>query len=125
MENTDKRELKNYYKNKEKIGGIYCIQCGENGRMWVKSTRDMVGQKNKFEFSISINSCPEPGMLAEWNKYGAKSFHFAILEEIVKKEMQTEREFKEDIDVLLELWLEKHRKDETQRGDENGAETEY
>ena len=47
-------------------------------------------------------------MRGEWAQYGAQSFTFEILEEIKKKDTQTEQEFMEDIGVLLELWTEKY-----------------
>lgn len=107
MEKLSKRELKENYKNRTVIGGVYCIKCNANGHMWIKSTTDLMGQKNKFEFSISAHSCLEPQMYKEWNQYGADSFSFVILEEIKKGETQTEREFADDIDILLEMWTEK------------------
>jgi hypothetical protein len=107
MENNTKKQLKEQYKNREVIGGVYGVKCEGNGRMWIKSTKNMTGQKNRLAFSIAANSCPEPGMLAEWNQYGAKSFSFVILEQIKKKEVQTEREFSNDIELLLEMWMEK------------------
>lgn len=107
MEKLSKKELKENYKNRIMIGGVYCIKCNGNGRLWIKSTKDMMGQKNKFEFSASTNSCPEPRMYKEWKQYGAKSFSFVILEELKKGETQTEHEFADDIDMLLEMWMEK------------------
>jgi hypothetical protein len=107
MEKPSKRELKENYKNRKVTGGIYCIKCDGNGRVWMKTAKDMAGHKNKFEFFVSTNTCPEPGMFKEWRQYGAKSFSFDILEEINKGETQTDREFSDDIDVLYQLWLDK------------------
>jgi hypothetical protein len=111
METAKRKMLKNAYKNKAIIGGIYCIQCNGNNRMWIKSTRNLLSQQNKFEFAISINSCPEPDMHTESAKYGAQSFSFTILEKLEKKETQTEHEFSEDMSVLLDIWLEKYKQD--------------
>ena len=117
MDSAKRKELKNTYKDKPAVGGIYLIQCSGDGRTWVKSTTNLAGQRNKFAFSISMGSCPEPAMRTEWIQYGAQSFSFVILEELKQKETQTNREFSEDIDVLLEIWLEKYRQD----GNANGT----
>lgn len=107
MEKHSKKELREQYKNRVVIGGVYCIKCKDNGKIWIRPTKDIKGSKNRFEFSVSINSSPENCMLKEWRHYGAKAFSFEVLEEIKKKETQTEEEFSEDVDVLLEMWLEK------------------
>jgi hypothetical protein len=46
-------------------------------------------------------------MLKTWKQYGADSFSFEIVEEIEKKETQTQRQFSDDLNTLLELWNEK------------------
>ncbi len=107
MDHLTKRELKENYKNRKVTGGIYCITCVGNHRRWMKSTRNIEGERNRYHFFLSTNSCPEPGMLKEWNQYGAESFSFTVLEEIEKGETQTDREFAEDIAVLLQMWTEK------------------
>jgi len=66
----------------------------------------MQGIKNRFEFSVSINSCPETCMIKAWNQFGASAFTFEILEEMQKKETQTDREFSDDLNTLLEIWTE-------------------
>ncbi len=104
-----KRELQQQYKNRVVIGGVYCVICEGNGHTWIRSAKDIAGQKNKYEFFIKTNLCPEPGMNADWSRYGAESFRFSVLEELEKGEIQTDREFTEDLKVLLELWNEKYQ----------------
>jgi len=111
MDFVKRKELKNAYKEKAAVGGIYRIQCNGNGRAWVKSTTNLAGQKNKFAFSVSTNSCPEPAMRTEWMKYGLQSFSFDVLEVLNKKETQTDREFSEDIQALHKIWLERQRQE--------------
>lgn len=111
METRSKKELKENYKSRVVVGGIFGIKCLGNDRIWIKSTKDMPGQKNRFGFAVATNSCPEPGMLGEWKQYGAKSFSFVVLEEIEKGEIQTEQEFSDDVATLLEIWIDKQKEE--------------
>lgn len=101
------KSLKEQYKNRALIGGVYCIKCNENIKPWIRATTDMQRSKNRFLFSISMNSAPEPCMLDAWNEFGGSAFSFEILEEIQKKKTQTDGEFSDDVDTLLEIWIEK------------------
>ncbi len=107
MNSNRNKELKNLYKNKAVIGGICCIRCSGNQRSWIQTTRNIEGFRNRFNFALAINSCPDPSMREEWTKYGGESFSFTVLEEIKKGESQTDKEFSDDISVLYEMWLEK------------------
>lgn len=109
MEKLSKKDLKEQYKNRVIIGGVYCVKCNSNSNLWIRATKDMQGSKNRFVFSVSTNSCPEMCMLEAWKQFGASDFSFEIIEEIQKKETQTEREFSDDVNTLLEIWTEKLR----------------
>ncbi|WP_303870987.1 GIY-YIG nuclease family protein [Acetobacterium wieringae] len=111
METQSKKELKESYKNRAVIGGIYGIKCSGNDRIWIKSTKNMAGQQNRFGFAVATNSCPEPAMLDDWKAFGAKSFSFVVLEEIEKSEAQSEREFSDDVAILLEIWIDKQKEE--------------
>ncbi len=54
-------------------------------------------------------------MREAWLQFGADAFSFEVAEEIMKKDTQTEAEFSEDVNVLLEMWQEKEK-----GGDFNG-----
>ncbi|MBE5986064.1 GIY-YIG nuclease family protein [Lacrimispora sp. AGF001] len=112
MESSAKKALKDQYKNRIMTGGIYRIQCSKDGSYWLRTSLDMQGSKNRFAFSKSTDSCPEICMLKTWKQYGADSFSFEIVEEIEKKETQTQRQFSDDLNTLLELWNEKRMEGE-------------
>lgn len=102
MDTDKKRQLKEEYREKEVIGGVYCIKCSGNQRSWIKSTRDMEGSRNRYNFSMNIDSAPEPTMRSEWDKYGKESFSFEVLEEIKKGKDRTDKEFRDDVKALYE-----------------------
>jgi len=107
MDKKSRKEILNTYKDRVVTGGIYCIECSGNHRKWIRSTVDMEGSKNRFDFSITMKGSPEPAMLNECRKYGWESFSFNVLEELKKGKEQTNKEFADDIAALLEMWLDK------------------
>lgn len=122
MEKLSKKALKEQYKNKVAVGGVFRIKCGGSGAVWLRSTVDMQGSKNRFDFSQLNDSYPEPCMRDAWTAYGASSFSFEVLEEIKMRKTQTQREFAEDINVLLLLWTERVKSEqegESRFGTEN------
>ena len=110
MERNSKKEIKDQYKNRKLVGGIYSIKCNGSGRIWIKSTKDLEGQFNKFNFFVTTNSCPEPTMRADWNQYGAQSFSFSVIEKLEKSETQTENDFANDVRALYEMWINENRR---------------
>jgi hypothetical protein len=55
-----------------------------------------------------MGGCFHPKLQQDVNRYGSGAFTFAVLEELEKKSTQTDREFADDLDVLLSMWLEKY-----------------
>lgn len=106
MEQLNKKEIRDHYKNRTLTGGVFNITCSGSGRVWIKSTNDLGGQINKFNFFVSTNTCPEPTMRSDWQQYGAESFSFSIVEKLEKGESQTDNEFAEDIRALYEICQE-------------------
>ena len=109
MDPGKRKNLKDVYKEQPSVGGVFCIACSGNHRNWIKATRNIAGQQNKYNFAMATGVCPEPAMRSEWLQYGAASFSFKVLETLTKKETQTDADFGDDLGVLLDLWMEEYR----------------
>ncbi|MDR1623258.1 MAG: GIY-YIG nuclease family protein [Synergistaceae bacterium] len=102
-----RKELTSRYRERKITGGVYLLKNTQGGKSLLEATTDMRGSKNRFDFSQKTNSCANLKLQQDWEKYGAGAFTFEVLEEHVKSESQTMKEFEADIAVLKELWFEK------------------
>jgi len=107
MEQSRKKELKDAFKQRPAAGGVYEIRCA-NGRCWVRGDVDLPGAENRFRFSQLTGSCVAPALQQDWARLGPKSFTFAVLERLKKKDDQTDRQYREDVETLADLWREKY-----------------
>ena len=107
MDKQNKKEMLAAYKERKVIGGICAIKNIANGKMLLLSVLDLQGYKNRFGFSQATGGCINVRLQKDWEKFGADSFVLETLEELVKKETQTLKEFSDDIKTLKEIWLEK------------------
>lgn len=107
MDKQDRKAMLAAYKQRKVIGGICVIKNNANGKMLLAAVVDLQGYRNRFEFSKTVSGCADPRCQKDWEKFGSEVFSFEILEELEKKELQSEKEFKDDIEILKEIWLEK------------------
>ena len=102
----DKKELQNRYKEREIVGGIYAIKNMLNNKVFLEAATDLRGIRNRFEFAQQTGSCIHVKLQRDWDKHGGGQFVFEVLEELHKGDTQTAEEFKADIMLLKEMWLE-------------------
>jgi len=105
--NQTKKELQAQYKEREVVGGVYVIRNISDNKLFLDSTTDLQGTKNRFEFAKSSNLCVHLKIQADWGKRGSDSFVYEVLEELKKGAAQSSAEFKAEIDILKEMWAEK------------------
>ncbi|MDR1482788.1 MAG: GIY-YIG nuclease family protein [Synergistaceae bacterium] len=105
--NTARKELKERYKQRKIVGGVYLIRNTRGGRVLLGATTDIRGSGNRFDFSRKTGLCVDMRLQEDWKKWGADSFVFEVLEEYEKDDSQTMEEFQSDISVLKDLWDEK------------------
>lgn len=59
MDFSSRKILKEKYINREIVGGVYRILCNKTGEYWLKTTKEIKGAQNRFEFSKKTNTSPE------------------------------------------------------------------
>lgn len=95
------------YKQRMLKGGVYRIVNTRSGKMLLEAAADLAGSKNRFDFSVATGSCVNFKLQRDWLALGAGAFSFEVLEELAQKQDQTEDEFREELEVLRQLWDEK------------------
>jgi len=108
MKPQNKKDLIAAYKQRAQIGGIYAVTNTQTGRSLVLASPDIGGIRKRYEFAEATGGCFHPKLQQDVNQFGSGAFTFAVLEEMEKKATQTDREFADDLDVLLSMWLEKY-----------------
>ena len=108
MKPQNKKDLIAAYKQRAQIGGIYAVTNTQTGRSLVLASPDIGGIRKRYEFAEMTGGCFHPRLQQDVNQYGCGVFTFAVLEEMEKKQTQTDREFMDDLEVLLLLRLEKY-----------------
>ena len=112
MKNEKRKQAIYEYKEKKTAGGVYKITNTETGKSLIKGEVDLQSMQNRFNFSVSVNSCLNIKLQKDWNKYGAKSFTFEILEETEMKPEMDRREFKKYLNELAKKYTEKMKPEE-------------
>jgi hypothetical protein len=79
----------------------------KSGKALLDSTVDLQGVRNRFEFAQKTGSCVYIKLQADWAAQGGNMFALETLEELEQGEGQTDADFKADIALLKEMWLEK------------------
>ena len=108
MKPQNKKDLIAAYKQRTKIGGVYAVTNKETGKALVLASSEIGGIQKRYEFAEATGGCFHPKLQQDVNRLGASAFTFTVLETMERKSTQTDREFAEDLDVLLSLWLEKY-----------------
>lgn len=101
-----KKELKQEYKEREKIAGIFQVKNLANGKVLLGSSLNLDGPLNGHRFMLKIGSHRNKELQREWNDYGQDKFIFEILE-IVEVKDDPNFNLNDELTLLEEIWLEK------------------
>jgi hypothetical protein len=108
MKDTNtKKELQSQYKEREVTGGVYIIKNTLKNKLLCEVAIELNSARNRFEFSQKTGSCASLKLQKDWVEQGSGQFTFEVLEELKKGDTQTDAEFKADLELLREMWLEK------------------
>ncbi len=108
MDKEQRKKLQQQYSERTVVGGVYAIKNAVSGKMLLLSTLDMPGSRNRYLFALQTGGCVHPLLRKEWGK---EEFTFEVIEELKKKDDQTEKEFTQEVSELLELTAERFSPD--------------
>ena len=109
MNPQNKKDLLAAYKQRKQIGGVYAITNTKTGKSLVLANSDIAGIQKRYEFAALTGGCFHPKLMRDAETYGNDAFTFLVLETLERKDTQTDKEFANDLDTLLELRLEQYR----------------
>jgi group I intron endonuclease len=98
--------LKREYKETKLAAGVYQIKNTVTGKIFIGSSVNVEARINRHKAELGFGSEGIPGLQADWNKYGSEKFTFDVLE-VLDDEYESDRELKEDLRLIEQLWLEK------------------
>jgi hypothetical protein len=108
MNPQNKKDLIAAYKRRTQTGGVYAVTNTVTGKSLVLASADIDGIKKRYEFAEMTGGCFHPKLQKDAQTLGNGAFAFSVLETLDRKDTQTDREFMDDLDVLLSMWLEKY-----------------
>ena len=112
MEHLDKKALIAQYKLRKITGGVFSITNTATGKRHIDAGTDLQGLENRLNFAKMTNTPYSTALTKDWNEYGPQVFELEILETLEKKDSMTDKEFRQEVETLLDMWLEKESKEE-------------
>ena len=101
-----RRELKREYMETEKLIGAFKIVNKVNNKIFVGTGINLEAVFNSYRFQMTYGVLLQNRELSEdWKKYGEENFSFEIVD-LIKQNPDPKYNYKKDLEVLEELWLE-------------------
>jgi len=111
MSSTDssrarRSDLKREYKEKPPPMGVYAVRNRTNGKVLVGASLNVQGMLNRIRFELTSGMPRIPALLEDWNRHGADSFSFEVLD-VLEPPEEPGTDLRAELQVLENLWLER------------------
>ena len=104
---ADRGDMKQAYRQRRIVGGVGAVRNTADGRLLIESAVDIEAKRNRFGFAKASGLCIYPRLDEDWARLGATAFEYEVLEELVKPEDMSQRQFEQDVKLLEQIWLER------------------
>lgn len=94
------------YKMSHRPMGVYQIRNTVNGKVWIDSSNNVPAKINRYRAQLAAGSHPSKPLQSDWKEFGETAFAFETLEPLEPR-TDPNYEYKSDLEVLEDLWLEK------------------
>jgi hypothetical protein len=103
---TDRKELKQQYKERKPDMGVFAVRNLLNGRIFLGTTPDLHGALNSIRFRLKAGMHENGELQKDFSRLGEASFAFEVLDRIEPKE-DPAVDVSDELKALGDLWLEK------------------
>jgi hypothetical protein len=100
-----KKEIKDEYKSMKFRAGIFQIVNKKDNKIWLNTSTDLDRAYNSDLFQLNAGMHSNNALQEDWNKLGADSFDFGIVDELHIKDGETPTDIKKELKALLEMHL--------------------
>ena len=107
MSEADRKALQSQYKERDVVGGVYAIRNTVLNKLFVETTAELKGMQNRFAFMQRTGSGFPLKLQKDWTAQKGEGFVFEILDELVKANGQSDAAFREELDLLKAMQIEK------------------
>lgn len=83
------------------------IKNTDDGKIFLDATNNLHGSESQFQFAKNTGQCLNKKLEKHWNEINGCAFEFEILEELERKDEQPPKDFKEELELLKDMWMEK------------------
>ncbi|HSJ87721.1 MAG TPA: GIY-YIG nuclease family protein [Anaerolineales bacterium] len=101
-----RKELNREYLERPKPAGVFQVKNTANGKVLLGSSLNLDGALNGHKFTLKIGSHRNKALQEDWERYGAESFVFEILE-VVQVREDPNFNLSDELTLLEMIWLEK------------------
>ena len=101
-----RKELNREYLERPKPAGVFQVKNTANGKVLLGSSLNLDGALNGNKFTLKIGSHRNNALQEDWERYGAESFVFEILE-VVQVREDPNFNLSDELTLLEMIWLEK------------------
>jgi hypothetical protein len=103
---VNKKEAVFEYKNTHRPMGVFQIRNTRNDKVFVDSSVNVAGKINRHRFALNAGLHALKSLQADWSELGESAFEFETLEPVEPRD-DPKYDYKADLAVLEDLWLEK------------------
>lgn len=99
-----RKELKDEYKQKKSVMGIFQIKNRINNKIFIGSSADLKAIWNRYKMMLKFGNHPNEALQKDWNEYGEENFAYEIITEL-KQEEDKEIDYLKELQELEKLFL--------------------
>lgn len=105
----DKKRLRQEYNEMRPPMGCFSLRCEATDDVFIGWATNLKNAKNSLLFRLSVGSLLHmPELQQLYTEHGSEKFSFTVLEELHYDKNDETRDYKEDLAILTEIYLEKN-----------------